>query len=63
MNRTSTRQDPLLNAETYTYDKIGNLATDMDRKSQVTTNTYDPLNWRTKTAFQDRTTTTYIYDE
>jgi RHS repeat-associated protein len=62
MNRTGTRKDPLLNTETYSYDNNGNLATVTDRKSQVTTNTYDPLNRRTKTTFQDGTSTNYTYD-
>ncbi|UVT15731.1 MAG: RHS repeat protein [Nitrospira sp.] len=62
MNRTSTRKDPLLNTETYTYDNSGNLATILDRKSQTTTYTYDPLNRRTKTTFQDGTSTNYTYD-
>jgi len=52
----------LLNTETYTYNNNGNLATVTDRKSQVTTNTYDPLNRRTKTTFQDGTSTNYTYD-
>jgi YD repeat-containing protein len=54
MNRTSTRQDPLLNTETYTYDNNGNLTTVTDRKSQVTTNTYDALNRRTCQPIGDR---------
>ncbi|MDC8448224.1 MAG: hypothetical protein LV473_07690, partial [Nitrospira sp.] len=62
MNRTSTRKDPLLNTETYTYDNNGNLATVLDRKSQTTTYTYDALNRRTKATFQDGTSTNYTYD-
>mgnify|MGYP002085017896 FL=1 len=62
MNRTSTRKDPLLNTETYTYDNNGNLATLLDRKSQTTTYTYDPLNRRTKATFQDGASTNYTYD-
>ena len=34
----------------------------LDRKSQTTTYTYDPLNRRTKTTFQDGTSTNYTYD-
>ena len=40
----------------------GNLATVTDRRSQVTTNTYDALNRKTKTTFQDGTSTNYTYD-
>jgi RHS repeat-associated protein len=52
----------LLNAETYTYDNNGNVATVTDRKSQVTTYTYDPLNRKTKATYQDSTSTNYTYD-
>ena len=62
MNRTTTRKDPLLNTETYTYDNNGDLATVLDRKSQPTTYTYDPLNRRTKATFQDGTSANYTYD-
>ena len=62
MNRTSTRKDPLLNIESYTYDNNGNVATVTDRKSQVTTSTYDPLNRRTAATYHDSTSTNYTYD-
>jgi RHS repeat-associated protein len=62
MNRTSTRKDPLLSTETYTYDNNGNVATVTDRKSQVTTNIYDALNRRTKATYHDGTSTNYTYD-
>ncbi len=42
--------------------KDGNVATVTDRKSQVTSYTYDPLNRRAKTTFQDGTSTNYTYD-
>ncbi len=58
----TTRKDPLLRTETYTYDNNGNMATVLDRKSQTTTYTYDPLNRRTKATFQDGTSTNYTYD-
>jgi YD repeat-containing protein len=45
MNRTATREDPLTNDETYTYDNNGNVATVTDRKGQVTTYTV----WSTQT--------------
>jgi YD repeat-containing protein len=41
---------------------MSNLATVLDRKSQATTYTYDPLNRRTKTTFQYGTSTNYTYD-
>ena len=44
------------------YDNNGNIATVTDRKSQVTTHTYDALNRRTKTTFHDGTSTNYTYD-
>lgn len=62
MNRTSTRNDPLLNTETYSYDNNGNVAAVTDRKSQVTTYTYDALNRRTKATFHDSTSTNNTYD-
>jgi len=34
----------------------------MDRKSQVTTSTYDALNRRTKATYHDSTSTNYTYD-
>lgn len=55
MNRTTNRQDPLLQNEGYTYDNNGNLKTVTDCKGQITTYTYDPLNRRTKTLFHDNT--------
>lgn len=45
-----------------TYDNNGNIAQLTDRKGQLTSYTYDPLNRRTKATFQDGTTTNYTYD-
>ncbi len=44
------------------YDNNGNLAIVLDRKSQTTVYTYDPLNRCTKTLFRDSTSINYTYD-
>jgi YD repeat-containing protein len=42
--RVLTRTDPLLRNQSYSYDLAGNLVSSTDRKSQVTSLTYDSLN-------------------
>ena len=43
MDRVQTRTDALLHPEISTYDPNGNLKTVTDRKNQLPTYTYDPL--------------------
>ena len=51
MDRVATRIDSLQRPESYGYDLEGNLVTTTDRKGQVTSLTYDPLNRLTMTGF------------
>jgi YD repeat-containing protein len=52
MDRVKTRIDPLLRPpESFSYDPNGNLVSSTDRKGQVTSLTYDPLNRLTMTGF------------
>lgn len=44
MDRILTRTDPLNRQEQFSYDLNGNLVSSTDRKGQVTTFSYDPLN-------------------
>jgi YD repeat-containing protein len=46
MDRVQTRTDALLHPEISTYDPNGNLKTVTDRKNQLPTYTYDPLDRR-----------------
>jgi YD repeat-containing protein len=63
MDRLATRRDPLLRTESYQYDLAGNMSQFTDRKSQVTTYTYDGLNRRTGVSYADQSTTAYTYDK
>jgi RHS repeat-associated protein len=51
MDRVETRTDPLSRDESFTYDLMGNLAAWTDRKGQVTTYEYDPLDRQTFVGF------------
>ncbi len=68
MDHISTREDALTNSESYSYDAAGNLSTFTDRRSKVTSYTYDPLNRRTFAGFNTQSgptydsTITYSYD-
>ena len=62
MDRVTTRTDPLLHPETYTYDNNGNPTQGTDRKSQVTSRTYDALDRLSAVTYQDGSTTTYTWD-
>jgi len=62
MDRVTTRTDPLLHPETYTYDNNGNPTQGTDRKSQVTSRTYDALDRLSAVTYQDGSTTTYAWD-
>ncbi|MBI5756804.1 MAG: RHS repeat-associated core domain-containing protein [Nitrospirae bacterium] len=62
MDRLASRTDPLLRMEIYQYDLRGNLKTFTDRKGQITTFTYDPVNRRTQSSFADGSSSTYTYD-
>lgn len=53
-----TRTDPLTRQEAHTYDNNGNLNQIIDRKSQVTGFTFDPLNRQTQVTYHDSSTTT-----
>jgi RHS repeat-associated protein len=62
MNRKATRKDPLLAVHGFTFDKNGNLTQSLDRKSQATGVTYDPLNRPKVITFADSSTITMTYD-
>src|SRR5205809_5912665 len=62
MDRKTSRTDPLLRPESYVYDNNGNLTTFTDRKSQITTTTYDALDRRALVTYNDNSTTSYTYD-
>ena len=61
--RRTSRTDPLGNIEQVTsYDGNGNLLTAIDRDSQLTTSTYDPLNRLSTRTFSDGSVVSYIWD-
>ncbi len=68
MDRLATRTDPLMNAETYSYDTAGNLSEFIDRRSKAAVYTYDSLNRKTLAGFGNpagpvyESTITYSYD-
>jgi len=71
MDRVQTRTDPLLRGESFDYDPNGNLVSATDRKGQVTSFTYDPLNRLTLVGYNTvvnggvtsyESTTGYTYD-
>jgi len=53
----SVRTDPLTRTESFTYDGEDNVLTSTDRKSQITTHTYDELGRRTLTTWHGGATT------
>ena len=72
MDRVATRTDPLLRpSEGFSYDVMGNLVSSTDRKGQVTSLSYDPLNRLTLAGYNTvvtggvtsyESTTAYTYD-
>jgi RHS repeat-associated protein len=62
MDRVATRTDPLTRAESYLYTLNGDVREVTDRKSQVTTITYDPLDRLTGLAFAGGATRSFTYD-
>ena len=51
MDRLQSRQDPLLNSETYQYDKNGRVVSYVDRRGVATNYSYDSLGRRTFAGF------------
>jgi uncharacterized protein RhaS with RHS repeats len=62
MDRVDTRTDSLSRDESFAYDENGNLAQHTDRKEQVTTYAYDPLDRRNLVTYDDSSTTVYTFD-
>lgn len=58
---TSEPSCPSPTIESFEYDPLGNLIRHTDRKQQVSTLSYDPLNRRTGTAYVD-STESFLYD-
>lgn len=61
-DRLATRTDPLLRREIYSYDLNGNLITFSDRKGQISRFSYDGLNRRISSIFDDGNKTEFVYD-
>ena len=56
MDRVATRNDPVGAGESFGYDGMNNLTRHTDRKGQVATLSYDPLNRRVGGSYVDATT-------
>ena len=62
LNRKTSRTDPFMHGESWTYDGLGHVHTYTDRNGQVTTSTPDDLGRPSVISFADSSSITYHYD-